>query len=415
MRSFIVPQKLNTFFKSFILFFFHRNKYQDSYNSLEFFFKKIFPSSEIYLTGAGRVSIYYSLLSFKSIFPNKNEVIVTGFTCASVIDSILRADLKPVYVEISTKTFGTDPVSISKKITKNTLAIIAQHTFGFPCEIQEIKNNIGIKDIFLIEDCAISFNSKIKNKLIGSFGDISIFSFDHSKPINLLMGGVIVCNNPILLKFLEKKFIHTKKPNTSYEISLIFYMLFDILTYKFENKNIQQFVRVIYAIIKRLKLIGNPIIKKYFNKKITFNNYNRISHISLIIFQLEKSRIENILVKRKLNFMLINSFINKNLNIVKPETNLDNQISPLRIILFFKNQDKIKLFLEKYFDSRFFWFKEPIIARERDFEFYKFNNDLSENSQFFFNGVINISLNLSFNKNKMFLQKFQKIIDSNYE
>ena len=416
MKSFIIPQKFDTFFKSFIFLFFFRNRYDNLHLILKNFFIKLFPSSKIYLTGAGRISIYHSLQAFKSFHLNKNEVIVTAFTCASVIDSILRADLKPIYADISLNTFGTDPKSVLKKINKNTLAVIAQHTFGFPCDILKIKKNIKNKDVFLIEDCAISFNSKINNKLIGSYGDISIFSFDHSKPINLLMGGVIVCNNSNIINFFDKNFVKFIKPSFSYELSMLYYMFFDILTYNFENKNFQQFTRIVYALIKKLRIIGNPIIKKFFDKKLSFKNYNRISFISLIIFNLEKSRIEEIILRRKINFELINSFSIKNIEIIAPSTNSNCEIFPLRMILVIKECDRIKSFLYNYFDSRFFWFKEPIIARERNLEFYNFfyNNTLKNSIQVY-DGLINISLNLDENKNKIFFKNFQKIIEANYD
>ena len=416
MKSFIIPQKLNTFFKSFISLFFLKNKYDDLHLGLKFFFSELFPQSKIYLTGAGRVSIYQSLQAFKSVHENKNEVIVTAFTCASVIDSILRAELKPVYADISIKTFGTDPISVNKKISKNTLAVIAQHTFGFPCDILKIKKNIENKNIFLIEDCAISFNSKIKNKLIGSFGDVSIFSFDHSKPINLLMGGVIVCNNKKFNNFFIQNSSEFNKPNFIYEVSMLFYMFFDILTYIFDNKNYQQFIRITYALIKKFRIVGNPIIKKFFDKTLSFKNYNRISYISLIVFKFEKSRIIKIILKRKINYKLINSFSNNNVKIISPDIGFDCQIYPLRMILVIKDCDRIKVFLQKYFDSRFFWFKEPIIARERDFDFYHFYNNTNtlKNSTQVFDGLINISLNLHDAKNKIFFKKFQNIINANY-
>ena len=62
--------------------------------------------------------------------------------------------------------------------------------------------------IFVLEDCSISIGSKIKNKVIGTFGDASVFSFDHTKPINCFVGGALYVKKKIN-KFFRKS---RKKP-----------------------------------------------------------------------------------------------------------------------------------------------------------------------------------------------------------
>lgn len=411
MFSFIVPQKINSFYKSLENLIFNSKQYEDLHKEFKFYFKSIYINSDIYFTGAGRVSIYYALKVFKSVNPAKKEVIVTSFTCASVIDSILKCDLIPVYVDFSLKTFGTEPNSVKKNISKKTLAIIAQHTFGIPCEIESIKKIISNKNIFLIEDCAISFKSNLNNKIIGSYGDVSIFSFDHSKPINLLMGGAIVCNNLNLKNNFKLELQQRSKPSFFYEISLIFYMIFDYLTYLFENKNYQQFIRIIYAILKKIKIIGNPLLKKFYLGEKKFNNHEMISLTSLTIFKTEKNRILNLLEIRKINYIKILSFIKKNRKKLKfsHPFNFISNIYPLRIILIINNENKN--FFKKFFDSKFYWFKEPIIAREEDFEFYQYKKLNNRKYLKVFSGVVNISLNLTRKELKYFLTDLQNLLD----
>ena len=63
--------------------------------------------------------------------------------------------------------------------------IIAQHNFGIPCQIEEIQKLCIKEKIFLIEDCALTLCSKVNGFLVGNFGDASIYSFDHTKPLKL--------------------------------------------------------------------------------------------------------------------------------------------------------------------------------------------------------------------------------------
>ena len=53
--------------------------------------------------------------------------------------------------------------------------IIAQHSFGIPCDILKIKELAVSRNIFLLEDCALTIGSKINNKICGNFGDASLF------------------------------------------------------------------------------------------------------------------------------------------------------------------------------------------------------------------------------------------------
>lgn len=125
------------------------------------------------------------------------EVILTGSTCAVMANAVLRTGAKPVYADISPTNFGTCPLSVAGLITKNTKVIVAQHSFGIPCDIKKISEIAKENEIFLIEDCALSFDSKLGGTTLGLFGDAALFSFDHTKPINAMIGGMICTNADI--------------------------------------------------------------------------------------------------------------------------------------------------------------------------------------------------------------------------
>ena len=88
-----------------------------------------------------------------------------------------------------------DILEIKRNITKKTKAIIATHIYNFPLRIDILKNICKKKKIILIEDAAEVIGQKLNNKLCGSYGDISIFSFYANKQITTGEGGMITTNN----------------------------------------------------------------------------------------------------------------------------------------------------------------------------------------------------------------------------
>jgi perosamine synthetase len=109
----------------------------------------------------------------------------------------------PKFVDIENETFGIDPIEIEKNISKKTKAIIPIHFAGIPCKINEIQSIAKNKKIPIIEDAAEGLGSKIKNKNLGTFGDISIFSFAGNKILTTGEGGAIVTNSKKIFDRLQ--------------------------------------------------------------------------------------------------------------------------------------------------------------------------------------------------------------------
>ena len=145
---------------------------------------------------SGRMA-FFSLLKVLKIGPG-DEVILQGFTCSVMPNAILRSGAKPVYCDIDKDTFGPAAADIESKITSRTRLIVAQHSFGIPCAIEHIIDIAKKHGIFVLEDCAITFDSAVKGIKVGNFGDAAIFSTDHTKPLNTLIGGLLYTTNQAL-------------------------------------------------------------------------------------------------------------------------------------------------------------------------------------------------------------------------
>jgi dTDP-4-amino-4,6-dideoxygalactose transaminase len=144
----------------------------------------------------GRIALYAILKAMG--MKEEDEVILPGFTCVVVPNAIVYLGAKPVYVDIDPEIYNIDPNKIEEKITERTKAIIAQHTFGIPAEMDEILAIAKKYNLYVIEDSCHAIGSKYKGKEVGTIGDAAFFSSQWSKPVTTGLGGWAVVNNSAL-------------------------------------------------------------------------------------------------------------------------------------------------------------------------------------------------------------------------
>lgn len=134
-----------------------------------------------------------------------DEVIVPSFTFIATAQAVLMAGAKVVLCEVNKDDFLIDINDVLKKITKKTKAIIPVHYSGNVCDMDSllaIKEKYGIR---IIEDAAHAFGSIYKGKKVGSFGDITCFSFDSIKVMTCGEGGAVVTNDQKVLELAKQK------------------------------------------------------------------------------------------------------------------------------------------------------------------------------------------------------------------
>ncbi len=147
------------------------------------------------LVDSGRTALYLILEQLKKQNPNKTEVLVSGYTCVVVVNSILKAGLKPVYLDITSINFKLDPESLHSRVSANTLALIVQNTFGFVDDYDFLQSFCQQHDLSLIEDAAHSIGAKYKEQKIGTLGDFAFFSFGSNKIITSSRGGALTAKD----------------------------------------------------------------------------------------------------------------------------------------------------------------------------------------------------------------------------
>ena len=128
----------------------------------------------------------------------KDEVIVTARSYYTSVSCISRIGAKPVFADIS-DNLTISPNDIEKKITKKTKAIICVHISGIPCDMNKIIKIAKKNKLKVIEDCSQAHGAKINKKLVGTFGDISVWSFCNDKIISTLGEGGMISTNKLLI------------------------------------------------------------------------------------------------------------------------------------------------------------------------------------------------------------------------
>lgn len=125
-----------------------------------------------------------------------DEVITTPYTFVATSWAISYCGATPVYVDIDETTFNLDPKLVEKAITPRTKAILPVHLYGQPCDLDPLLEICRKHNLALVEDAAQAHGAKYKGKKIGTFGEISCFSFYPTKNVGACgEGGALVTNN----------------------------------------------------------------------------------------------------------------------------------------------------------------------------------------------------------------------------
>lgn len=127
-----------------------------------------------------------------------DEILLQAFTCVVVPNSVFWLGARPIYVDISEDKFNMSPSDLEKKIPPSSKAIIVQHTFGQPADMDKILKIARQNNLIIIEDCAHALGAKYKGELAGRFGKAAFFSFGRDKVISSVFGGIAVTNDNVL-------------------------------------------------------------------------------------------------------------------------------------------------------------------------------------------------------------------------
>ena len=144
----------------------------------------------------GTVALHLALVSLG--IGKGDEVIIPSFTMIATAFAVCYTGAMPVFVDVDKETWNIDCDLIESKITKHTKAIIPVHIFGNPCNMKRIIEVAKRNHLYIVEDAAEAHGAEYDNKKIGSFSDVSAFSFFANKNLTTGEGGMVLTNDEII-------------------------------------------------------------------------------------------------------------------------------------------------------------------------------------------------------------------------
>ena len=314
-----------------------------------------------------------------------------------MVNAILKLNAVPVFSDICEYTMGSDLNGIKNKITPKTKLIVAQHNFGIPCHIAEIKSFCNLNKIFLIEDCALTLGSKYNGKNVGTFGDASLFSFDHSKPLPIFTGGVIYSKNFQLSQKL-KQYRDKKQELNKVKQKAIFNKL--SVNTKLNHPKLYRllFLANILTSINIKLGFTSPYLDENYVAYSDKETYEYPSKMPTFIAYLGLRLIENwdkIIDNRLDNFdFILNCLNTSKFKKCIPHIYFDSkfEIIPLRFVLVDSNNLNLESLLSEIIDVDSTWFKKPVISTKEKLASFNYKINSCPKSELLGKQIINLPL-----------------------
>ncbi len=132
-----------------------------------------------------------------------DEILVPSFSFFATCEAVSLTGAIPIFVDSNYDDFNIDIEDLESKISNKAKAVICVHLYGQSCNMDELKKITKKYNLYLIEDAAQAHGAKYINQKIGSFGDLSCFSFYPTKNLGSYgEGGAVLTNNESLFKKL---------------------------------------------------------------------------------------------------------------------------------------------------------------------------------------------------------------------
>jgi len=358
-------------------------------------FENRFPSYTAFTFNYARSGMY---VLFRSLnFKKNDEVLVQGYTCVAAINPVIWSGGKVVYVDIDPLTGNMDINDLNRKISENTRMIMFQHTYGCSSGIEEVADICKDKKIALVEDCTNTIFGKHRDRLIGSYGDASVFSFGRDKAVSGVDGGLILIDKKSPFISVDKMNIESErmnKPSNKWVFLELIYPLIWYLIKKFYNLKLGKFIHFTST---RLGLIS----------KATSNNEKK-GLIEKNIPSLLPNALACLTLRQLNDIEAINDHRKKIVDIYKKGLSdivgleslliIDGNV-PLRYTVTVENRESLVKFLKNNNIYVGDWYTTPIAPAEVDMESVGYIVGMCPMSEIFCSKVLNLPNHVNINEN----------------
>jgi perosamine synthetase len=304
-----------------------------------------FRSADIHRFHKARIGIRHAvdLLQLQA----DDEVLAPAYHCGSEIDALLKSGVQVTLYDVD-RDCNINITDIKNRITSKTRAIYITHFFGFPQDVVKVKQFCEQNKLYLIEDCAMSLFSCNGTEIIGSMGDIAVFSLAKTLPVP--DGGLLVINNAAL----GKLFIEMQQPPLSISIRrLLPFIKSNLLIFLSRNTLLHPFYSILFNILNshRIAMAEKELHipdKSMMSDDLYYNNaHSKFAMSHFTNRMLNAFLPDEIKLIRRRNYCLLANILHdqENLSILHPE--LPDGVCPLNFPIITENRDSVRLELYK--------------------------------------------------------------------
>lgn len=200
-----------------------------------------------------------------------SEILISAYTCSVVAHAVTLSGNKPIFIDIDPKTFNPKENWIIERINEKTRAVVLSHNFGNPQDSKYIEEVLKRKSrdfghkIWLINDCAHSFDATIYGNSVFDYGDVSVFGLNISKNLTCIFGGMASTNDEHLFEILKSQKVKEKYKNSlKKEIRDRIYFVSAYLAFR------PLFYTVTYFLISHFKMFSKYTMKYHRDGLIRF-------------------------------------------------------------------------------------------------------------------------------------------------
>jgi dTDP-4-amino-4,6-dideoxygalactose transaminase len=360
-------------------------------------FSEIFNGKACFSYSSGRSSLCACLEA--SGVGEGDEVLLSSFTCLAVPTAVVALGAIPKYCDINPVSLNIDLSLIEQSISKKTKAVVIQHTLGSITSIENVINLLKDRDILIIEDCALSIGSTIKQRLVGTSADVSIFSLELSKTISSGWGGVLLVNNMKLEEKVRKHYKSVKEVRFSKSLRMAIQTLLCGILY---IPYIYPLGKYLVALMFKLRFFGPSTPNCELDGKVEDDFICKLPKTLLPLANKQILRFHEITSQHQVNASRIrNKLLELNYSVLGNYLEDDNSISPRVPFMVEDRKVFIDFFMRKGIEIGS-WFDGPLSPLPKDKCFY-YNKEDYPNASFVANHIVNLPCHVRLNSNDIIL------------
>lgn len=156
--------------------------------------REYFGTEYVFLVSSGKAALWLIFSGLKRL-TGRNRVIIPAYTCFSVPSAVRMAGLETVLCDVRPETLDYDYTRLGGLIDEDTLCVVSTHLFGIPSDVAAIRERIGNRNVFIVEDAAQAMGGESGGRKLGTVGDVAFFSFGRGKNITCGSGGAIITSS----------------------------------------------------------------------------------------------------------------------------------------------------------------------------------------------------------------------------